>query len=145
MLIPKKLLLVSCCFVACVQASQHDFQSMMACHASLNEPGLAVRIEQSGELIFTDAMGVADIKSREPLKVEHVFQIGSVTKQFTLQAKAQLVLITFLVRMCYHIANTCPCVQAHLVVLNNLFLYETILILCCIHFQSRKPSCCSDF
>ncbi|MBU2113503.1 MAG: beta-lactamase family protein, partial [Gammaproteobacteria bacterium] len=90
MLIPKKLLLVSCCFVACVQASQHDFQSMMACHASLNEPGLAVRIEQSGELIFTDAMGVADIKSREPLKVEHVFQIGSVTKQFTAAAILQL-------------------------------------------------------
>lgn len=90
MLIPKKLLLVSICFVACVHARQHDFQSMLACHASSYEPGLAVRIEQSGELIFTDAIGIADIKSREPLKVEHVFQIGSVTKQFTAAAILQL-------------------------------------------------------
>ena len=90
MRIPKKLLLVSICFVACVHARQHDFQSMLACHASSNEPGLAVRIEQSGELIFTDAIGIADIKSREPLKVEHVFQIGSVTKQFTAAAILQL-------------------------------------------------------
>ena len=83
MLMQKALLVVSFFFVTGVNAKQHDFQSMLACHASSNEPGLAVRIEQSGELIFSDAIGIADIKSRDPLKVEHIFQIGSVTKQFT--------------------------------------------------------------
>ncbi|HEY0923676.1 serine hydrolase domain-containing protein [Rheinheimera pacifica] len=90
MLMRKKLLIVSFFFVTCVNAKQHDFQSMLACHASSNEPGLAVRIEQSGELIFSGAIGIADIKSRDPLKVEHIFQIGSVTKQFTAAAILQL-------------------------------------------------------
>lgn len=90
MLMQKALLVVSFFFVTCVNAKQHDFQSMLACHVSSNEPGIAVRIEQSGELIFSGALGIADIKSRDPLKIEHIFQIGSMTKQFTAAAILQL-------------------------------------------------------
>lgn len=87
----KKLLFSSLFFVTCVNAKQHDFSVMLACHASSDKPGLAISIEQSGKHIFKGALGVADISTRDPLKVDSIFQIGSISKQFTAAAILQLV------------------------------------------------------
>ncbi|QYX66387.1 beta-lactamase family protein [Shewanella putrefaciens] len=87
----KKLLFSSIFFVSCVDAQEHDFSAMLSCHASLDKPGLAVSIEQAGKHVFTGVLGVADISTREPLKVDDTFQIGSITKQFTAAAILQLV------------------------------------------------------
>lgn len=87
----KKLLSCSIFFLSCVEAQEHDFSTMLSCHASSDKPGLAVSIEQSGKHVFKGVLGVADISTREPLKVEHTFQIGSITKQFTAAAILQLV------------------------------------------------------
>jgi D-alanyl-D-alanine carboxypeptidase len=87
----KKFLFSSLFFITCADAQEHDFSTMLSCHASADKPGLAVSIEQSGKHVFKGALGVADISTREALKVEHTFQIGSITKQFTAAAILQLV------------------------------------------------------
>lgn len=46
-------------------------------------PGLALTIIQAGQPIKTSAYGFADLEHRVPVRVETVFEIGSVTKQFT--------------------------------------------------------------
>ncbi len=86
----KKLLLCSLIFVSRVDAQQHDFSAMLACHADADKPGLAVSIEHAGQHVFKGALGVADINTREPLRVDHRFQIGSISKQFTAAAILQL-------------------------------------------------------
>lgn len=86
----KKLLFSSLFFITCVDAQDHDFSAMLSCHASSDKPGLAVSIEQSGKHVFKGALGVADISTREPLKVDNTFQIGSISKQFTAAAILQL-------------------------------------------------------
>ncbi|MEI5638976.1 MULTISPECIES: serine hydrolase domain-containing protein [unclassified Pseudoalteromonas] len=86
----KKFLFSSLFFATCVDAQEGDFSAMLSCHASSDKPGLAISIEQSGKHVFKSALGVADISTREPLKVEHTFQIGSISKQFTAAAILQL-------------------------------------------------------
>ncbi|MGO2331886.1 serine hydrolase domain-containing protein [Pseudoalteromonas sp. 120-MNA-CIBAN-0494] len=86
----KKLLFSFLFFVNYVNAQEHDFSAMLSCHASSDKPGLAVSIEQSGKHVFKGALGVADVSTREPLKVENTFQIGSISKQFTAAAILQL-------------------------------------------------------
>ena len=66
----KKLLFSSIFFVSFVDAQEHDFSAMLSCHASLDKPGLAVSIEQAGKHVFKGVLGVADISTREPLKVD---------------------------------------------------------------------------
>jgi CubicO group peptidase (beta-lactamase class C family) len=90
MLIVKRFLLSSLFVVSCVNAKEHDFSAMLSCHASSDNPGLVVSIEQSGKQVFKGALGVADISTGEPLNVNHTFQIGSISKQFTAAAILQL-------------------------------------------------------
>lgn len=46
-------------------------------------PGVALNIIQDGKAIKTSAYGLANIELQVPVKPETVFEIGSVTKQFT--------------------------------------------------------------
>ncbi|MBS3798682.1 serine hydrolase domain-containing protein [Pseudoalteromonas sp. BDTF-M6] len=86
----RKLLFSSLFFVSCVDAQEHDFPTILSCHASSDKPGLAVSIEQSGKHVFKGALGVADLSTRELLRVDDTFQIGSISKQFTAAAILQL-------------------------------------------------------
>lgn len=47
------------------------------------EPGAAVLVSRGGETILRDAYGMADLELGVELRPEHVFRIGSITKQFT--------------------------------------------------------------
>ena len=88
-----KKLLVSLCIGVCafnVTAQQKDFDAILQCHNSTNTPGMAVRLEQSGKKVFTGAIGVANIETMSDLRVDDVFQIGSVTKTFTAAAILKL-------------------------------------------------------
>lgn len=73
-----------------VSAQQHDFDSVLQCHNIAKAPGMAVRLEQSGQHIYSGAFGVADTETMQPLSVEDIFQIGSVTKTFTAAAILKL-------------------------------------------------------
>lgn len=55
-------------------------QAQMAEHRI---PGIALAIIQNGSIVKTQAYGVADVEQQVPVRLETVFEIGSVTKQFT--------------------------------------------------------------
>ncbi|GGO73003.1 serine hydrolase domain-containing protein [Bowmanella pacifica] len=67
-------------------SQEQVFRNVLNCHSSPENPGLSVRLEQQGKLIFTGAAGVSNLETGKPLSREDVFQIGSVTKQFTAAA-----------------------------------------------------------
>ena len=71
-------------------AKQNPFSETLACHTSDSNPGVAVRLEQSGEVIYSGVAGLANIQNKQQLKLDDVFQIGSVSKQFTAAAILQL-------------------------------------------------------
>ena len=53
-------------------------------------PGYSVIVTKGGETIYHDAIGLADVENNIDLKNNHVFRIGSITKQFTAIAILQL-------------------------------------------------------
>lgn len=71
-------------------AKQNPFSETLACHTSDSNPGVAVRLEQSGEVIYSGVASLANIQNKQQLKLDDVFQIGSVSKQFTAAAILQL-------------------------------------------------------
>ena len=71
-------------------AKQNPFSETLACHTSNSNPGVAVRLEQSGEVIYSGVAGLANIQNKQQLRLDDVFQIGSVSKQFTAAAILQL-------------------------------------------------------
>ncbi len=50
---------------------------------SADGPGAAVLVVKNGEVVFRDAVGMANIELGIPLRPDHVFRLGSITKQFT--------------------------------------------------------------
>ncbi len=46
-------------------------------------PGVALLISKKGSIVYRKSFGKADLELNVPMKVENVFQIGSITKQFT--------------------------------------------------------------
>lgn len=53
-------------------------------------PGGAVLVAQAGKVLYSKALGKADLSTGAALTTEHRFRIGSVTKQFTAVAILQL-------------------------------------------------------
>ena len=53
-------------------------------------PGAAVLVAQKGRIIYHKAFGMANLELGVPLRPDHVFRIGSVSKQFTAAAILQL-------------------------------------------------------
>jgi CubicO group peptidase (beta-lactamase class C family) len=49
-------------------------------------PGVAFAVLRRGELVRSEAMGFASLELQAPAKTSTIFQIGSVTKQFTARA-----------------------------------------------------------
>ncbi len=55
-----------------------------------NGPGAAVLVANKDQVIYHKAFGMANLELDVPLRHDHVFRIGSVTKQFTCAAIMQL-------------------------------------------------------
>jgi len=56
-----------------------------------NEPGVAILVAKSGNIVYEKAFGSANIELNVTMQPDMVFRIGSVTKQFTAVAILQLV------------------------------------------------------
>lgn len=56
-----------------------------------NKPGAVILIAKGGEVIYKKAYGLANLKKKKPLKADMIFQLGSMTKQFTSAAILQLI------------------------------------------------------
>jgi len=48
-----------------------------------DEPGATVLIAKDGKVLYRKAFGMANLELNVPMRPEHVFEIGSITKQFT--------------------------------------------------------------
>lgn len=54
-------------------------------------PGVVVEIARNGRVIKRKAYGMADLELNVPMRIDDIFEIGSITKQFTAVAVLQLV------------------------------------------------------
>ncbi len=81
----------------CTAQSQPDeklsnsVDSLLAPQFPGNLPGVAVLIAKKGQVVYQKAFGSANIELNVPLKPQMVFDLGSITKQFTAVAILQLV------------------------------------------------------
>ena len=61
-------------------------QSVLDAAISVDEPGCSAAVGVEGSVVWTGVRGVADIASATKISTETLFDIGSVTKQFTATA-----------------------------------------------------------
>jgi CubicO group peptidase (beta-lactamase class C family) len=67
-----------------VQAQETQaYESILAAAYPADEPGAAALVARNGEVVFRGSSGMADLELGVPLEPDMVFEIGSITKQFT--------------------------------------------------------------
>ncbi|MEM6796566.1 MAG: serine hydrolase domain-containing protein [Acidobacteriota bacterium] len=72
-------------------ASESGYQALLDSSYPADGPGATALVMRDGEVLFRGARGQADLELGTPLRPEHVFRIGSITKQFTGVAIMQMV------------------------------------------------------
>lgn len=65
------------------QKFSSDFDAMLKAKYKANEPGVVALVAKAGKPVYRQAFGMADLENKVPMRPEHVFEIGSITKQFT--------------------------------------------------------------
>ena len=89
-------LLLSCSFNSALTRGQSggrlaaEFDRIISSEFKAQEPGGVVLVTQKGKVIYGKAFGMANVELDVPMKEEMVFNIGSITKQFTAVAVLQL-------------------------------------------------------
>lgn len=68
------------------EPAQSDLASIVREAYADDAPGAAVIVVHEGKILYRGARGMANLELSVPLRAEHVFRIGSVTKQFTAAA-----------------------------------------------------------
>lgn len=63
-----------------------DLEALVQQSYPNDAPGAAVIVVQDGNTVYRGAHGVANLELAVPLRAEHVFRVGSITKQFTAAA-----------------------------------------------------------
>jgi CubicO group peptidase (beta-lactamase class C family) len=93
----KFLLILTCALVYhCTFSQQKDNRQLtievdkILSAFKVNQPGATVLIARDGQILYKKALGMANIELAVPMQADHVFRIGSVTKQFTAIAILQL-------------------------------------------------------
>ena len=59
---------------------------MLDLHSSADGPGCSAAVAQQGQVVWQGAQGLADLRSKTAITPDTVFDIGSVSKQFTAAA-----------------------------------------------------------
>ena len=67
-----------------------EIDSIISSEFKAQEPGGVVLVTQKGKIIYKRAFGMANMELDVPMKEEMVFNVGSITKQFTAVAILQL-------------------------------------------------------
>ncbi len=76
------LLLVLSCQASC-QSKRAEFDDLMNGHFQKDGPGGVALVVKDGKILYRKARGMASLEFGVPMTPEHVFRIGSITKQFT--------------------------------------------------------------
>jgi D-alanyl-D-alanine carboxypeptidase len=66
-----------------VDPSLRSIDSLFAATYPATGPGAAVVVARDGRVLMRKAYGLADVELGVPMRPEHVFRVGSITKQFT--------------------------------------------------------------
>jgi CubicO group peptidase (beta-lactamase class C family) len=85
------LLLFHAAAVAQPVPTEAQLDAVVASYFKPNEPGAAVLVMRDGKPLLRKGYGLADVELGVPIQPDHVFRIGSITKQFTSVAILQLV------------------------------------------------------
>lgn len=72
------------------QDLESTFDKLLSENYSGEKPGLAALVYKDGEVLYRKAYGMANLELMVPMKPENVFEIGSITKQFTAVAVLML-------------------------------------------------------
>ncbi len=72
-------------------AAGAEFDKILNATYKADGPGVAVLVARKGKIIYQKAVGMAHLELNVPMRTDHVFRIGSVTKQFTAAAILRLV------------------------------------------------------
>lgn len=65
------------------QARDSSYEEILAQAYGSDGPGAAALVVRRGEVLYRGARGLANLELAVPLTPEHVFRLGSITKQFT--------------------------------------------------------------
>ena len=65
------------------QVLSSQFDAMILEKYKSNEPGAAALVAKGNDVLYRNAIGMADLENNVTLTPNHVFEIGSITKQFT--------------------------------------------------------------
>lgn len=65
------------------QSYESKINSIVSLQYSANEPGITILVAKDGKVIYKKALGKSNLELNIPIEVNSVFQIGSITKQFT--------------------------------------------------------------
>ena len=65
------------------QSYESKIDSIVSLHYSANDPGITILVAKDGKAIYQKALGKSNLELHTPIKLNSVFQIGSITKQFT--------------------------------------------------------------
>lgn len=69
--------------VASAQSFEQQVNRLLETKYKANGPGAVFLVAKKGKIIYRKAFGEADLELNVAMKPEHIFEIGSVTKQFT--------------------------------------------------------------
>lgn len=71
--------------------SKEEFRKLLTAVGDASSPGYSVLVAKNNQIVYQDAVGMADMEQSVPIRPDMVFRIGSITKQFTAVAILQLV------------------------------------------------------
>lgn len=74
---------ITCIFSAGAQTLEKQIDPLIAAEYKPGGPGAAVLIAKNGKVIYRKAFGNANLELNVAMRPEHVFELGSITKQFT--------------------------------------------------------------
>ena len=70
---------------------EDEINRYMEEHIGVSSPGAAVAVIKNGEVIFSNAYGMADLENKIPVNTDTVFEYGSISKMFVWISIMQLV------------------------------------------------------
>jgi CubicO group peptidase (beta-lactamase class C family) len=84
-------LLVACVATLPLAAQNARVDSVFAAYDRKDSPGCALGVFRNGHIVYARGYGMANLELNVPITPEHVFYVGSVSKQFTAMSIALLV------------------------------------------------------
>ena len=72
------------------QNKDNQIEEIIKDYLSPNSPGLAIIVSQNQNILYENAFGLSNISTDEKIQTDHLFRIGSITKQFTAAAILKL-------------------------------------------------------